>query len=174
MDYWHLVLFIDSEHHTHDQLCRVVNELLPEGARIEPATRPIGRFYCSVWRRIEEQELKPFFFRLLDGDLKACKRYILALDDEDADHLLSLYIPNDGRDRAKHMVAKIGHEPVSARIHSDDNPTPGEILDFAFNITGVTLTWRFADANQMMLAVQDALAMGLLNGLPNQKMAKVV
>jgi hypothetical protein len=84
MDYWHLVLFIDSEHHTHDQLCRVVNELLPEGARIEPATRPIGRFYCSVWRRIEEQELKPFFFRLLDGDLKACKRYILALDDEDA------------------------------------------------------------------------------------------
>jgi hypothetical protein len=90
------------------------------------------------------------------------------------DHLLSLYIPNDGQDRAKHMVAKIGHEPVSARIHSDDNPTPGEILDFAFNITGVTLTWRFADANQMMLAVQDALAMGLLNGLPNQKMAKVV
>jgi hypothetical protein len=83
MDLWHVILFIDSEHHTHGQLCQVVSELMPERSSIEPPTRPIGRYYCAVWRRVAEEELKPFFYRLLDGDLKACKKYILALNDKD-------------------------------------------------------------------------------------------
>jgi hypothetical protein len=88
-----------------------------------------------------------------------------------SDHLLSLYIPNDGRNRHKHMMDKFGHQPVAVQLHG---PSPGDILDLNVEPTGATFTWRFADANQMMLAVQDALAMGLLKGLPNHTTAKVV
>lgn len=126
----------------------------------------IGRIIC-----VRAGYLSPS--RQINYVERVLKRRLEPLPD-DSIHLFSIYFPNDGRDRHEHMMGKIGHEPVSVRVHSDDNPTPGEIIDFAFNVTGVTYTWRFADANQMMLAMQDALAMGLLKGLPRHTTAKVV
>jgi hypothetical protein len=79
----HLILLIDSRHPSHKRLCQNVDRLLPNPAStIEPKIRPLPRFYCSIWYNLDEEELKPFFFRLLDGDLQACRRYILELDHE--------------------------------------------------------------------------------------------
>lgn len=77
---WHLILFCDSAHPSHERLCRVVAELLPENG-VVCGTRPLGRYYCSLWRGLDEEVARAMFFRLLDGDLKACLRYILETDE---------------------------------------------------------------------------------------------
>jgi hypothetical protein len=78
---WHLVLFIDSEHPSYNWLCKSAKSLLPGPSAVYPRSQPPPRFQCMVWRNVHEENLKPFFFRLLDGNLKSCKRYILELDE---------------------------------------------------------------------------------------------
>jgi hypothetical protein len=107
----------------------------------------IGRIICVRAGYLRPSQQVNYIERII-------KRQLLPLTDESI-HLLSLYIPAG---QQRYMTERFGHRRIAVRLHEE----------------GATYTWRFADANQMMLAVQEALAMGLMKELPRYTTVKVV